>query len=200
VKRFCGVLLVVAVVLVAMASVAQAGYCGAERTGCSRRACCPETRCGCCQQTCTVMKTCKKVVYEEKKITTYETVYEDVPEPKTVEGVKYVAQTEERTVPYTVSETRETPCAPCAKACDPAACGQPAKCTEQVPVACLRKVPVTVFRAEPTKETVQAVRCVEKKIPHTITVLCPKEVEEQVPVEVCCPVPCCCKSKCGCGK
>ena len=197
-KRFCGVSLVVAAVLAAMASVAQAGYCGAERARCCQRACCPKAQCGCCQQTCTVMKTCAKTIYEEKKVTTYETVYEDVPEKKTVDAVQYVAQTEERLVPYTVTETRPCQCSGCGQPCA-APCGQPTSCCQQVAVPCLRKVPVTVLQAVPAKETVQTVRLAEKKIPHTFTVLCPKVVYEQVPVQVCCPVPCC-EAKCGCGK
>jgi len=175
---------------------ADAGYCGAGQYRHCRPACCPAP-CSCgAVKCCTVMKTCQQVVYETREFTTYETVYEDVHEPKTVDAVKYVAETELRDLTTTVWETKTEACAP-VDGCGPAAC------CKQVPVPCIRQVPVTVFRAVPSKETLDTVRCVEKRIPRTITCRVPKVVCVQVPVEVCCPLPCCARAKCckaaGCG-
>jgi len=177
-------------------NVADAGYCGAGQYRHCRPASCPAA-CSCGAATCsTVMKTCQQVVYETREFTTYETVYEDVHEPKTVDAVKYVAETELRDVTSTMWETKTEACAPAD------GCG-PATCCKQVPVTCIRQVPVTVFRAVPFKDTIDTVRCVEKRIPRTITCRVPKVVCVEVPVEVCCPLPrsakvrCC--QKCGCG-
>ncbi|MGQ9575821.1 MAG: hypothetical protein ACUVUC_10925 [Thermoguttaceae bacterium] len=181
--------LCLAAALAVAPSTADAGYCGAARYRCCKPAHGRGDCAVCKPQCCTLMKTCQEVTYEEKELTTYQTVFEELKQTNTIDTVKYVPETEYRIVCTTVSQSREVDCPrPC---CDPGA--KPTKCVQQVPVSCLRKVPVTVIRAVPAKETVESVRVVEKKVPKTVTCLIPKVTYVQVPVQVCCPVPCCCK-------
>ena len=100
--------LIAAVSLTAgMADSAQACYRGAAR----RAACCQTYCCPVAQQCCTVMKTCQKVVYQQKQYTCYRTCYEPVWEQKTVTATRYVPETRYRqcveTVCRPVYETAE---------------------------------------------------------------------------------------------
>ena len=73
-------LLVVPMLAVAMAVAsvreADAGWCGAACFNRCGSCCSAVDYCGCRQQCCTVMKTCKEVVYEKQDYTCYKTVYE----------------------------------------------------------------------------------------------------------------------------
>jgi hypothetical protein len=73
-------------VLAGLAGSVEACYCGAAR----RAACCD---CSAPQQTCTVMKTCQKVVYQQKQETCFRTEYKPVWDFKSVTGVCNVAET-----------------------------------------------------------------------------------------------------------
>jgi hypothetical protein len=183
---------VVAAVLLAIGvNAAEACYCGAFRC---RVKCCPAVTVGCQMQTCTVMKTCKEVVYEERECTQYKTVFEEVIDKRMVDAVKYVEDTEYRCVPCTICQERQSaPCEP-VKTCAPAACGESTCCEK---VAILRKAPVTVLRPVTYQKVVETPRVVTKQVPYTIIICEPKVVYKQVPVTICCPVPCCCKPKCA---
>lgn len=194
-KTWLKISLVAAALAAWGANTADAGYCGAARYRCCKATCGAAEGACCKQQCCTVMKVCEEVTYEEKQMTVYETVFEDVPEKKEVETTKFVEETEPRIVSITVRQTREVECPK--SCCDP--CAEPKKCAQQVAVPCLRKVSVPVIRGVPAKETAESVRTVEKKIPKTITCLVPKVKRVEKPVEVCCPMPCCCRCAC-CGK
>jgi len=186
-NRLLGVSMLVIGLLTTALSTAEAGYCGACRYRCCEPVCAADDS-ACCGQCSTVMMTTSEVVYEEKQITRYKTVFEDVHEKKTVDAVKYVPKTEYCDIVQTVCEPREAAC------CQPGSCCQPATCCQ--PVTCIRKVPYTVLEPVPCKKTIDVVRCVEKRVPYTVTCRVPKVVCKQVPVKVCCPVPCCCAPKC----
>jgi hypothetical protein len=100
-KNLLVVPLLSALLAVSLARNADAGYCGAC---CYSRCapCCGVNYCGAKQQCCTVMKTCKEVVYEQQCYTCYKTCYETVCEPKTIDCVKYVSETAYRNCEYTV--------------------------------------------------------------------------------------------------
>lgn len=66
-------------------SQAQAAWCGAA----SYRWCRP-TACDFTQQCSTVMKTCRKVVYEQEQVTCYRTVLEKVAVPQRILCTRYV--------------------------------------------------------------------------------------------------------------
>ena len=88
--------------IAASVNTAQAAHCGAvsyRNAGCCDRV----DYCAEKQQCYTVMKTCRKMVYEKQQYTCYKTVYETVCEDKTVNCVKYV--------PETCYRDRCTPCA-----------------------------------------------------------------------------------------
>ena len=73
-RRLLGLPLMAVVLLAIGASMADACYCGAARYRCCRCACCaPAECCECGQCCCTVMKTCKEVVYEQRQYTCYKT-------------------------------------------------------------------------------------------------------------------------------
>jgi hypothetical protein len=135
------------------------------------------------------MKTCQQVTYEEKQVTIYETVFEEVVEKKVVATTKFVADTELRVVPTVVYQDQQPACGACAPACGPAV-----SCCK-VPVCCLQKLPHPIVREVPAEEVVTVKRVVEKKIPKTITCLTPKVTCVQVPVQSCCQSAC----SCGCG-
>lgn len=78
-----------AVLTVGFVGDAEACYCGGAR----RVACCWTTCCTVPQQTCTVMRTCQKVVYDQKQVTCYRTCYEPVWEQKPVTCVRYIPET-----------------------------------------------------------------------------------------------------------
>jgi hypothetical protein len=179
---------------------ADAGYCGITRLRCHKQCCCKVP----CQMQCfTVMKTCQKVVYEEKECTFYKTVFEDAVDQKKVPTTKFVEGVAYRCAPFTGMVPKPAaPCEPAKPPCAPAKCGAP--CEEMMPVQCLRKVPYSTFREEPAEKIEELPRIVEKQVPYTVICCIPKTVCVQVPVTVCCPVPCCAKQPCapakGCGE
>ncbi len=64
---------------------------------------------GCGQQCYTVMKTRRRVVYEQQQHTVNRTVYSTVMQDRTINSTRYVRETHNRQVPYTVSRpVRET--------------------------------------------------------------------------------------------
>jgi hypothetical protein len=103
-----------AVLLVAIsADSASASCCGAASyTNCGGDD--PATYC-CAKQHChTVMKTCRKTVWEKQEYTCYKKCYETVYEQKTIDCVKYCRETHYRECQYTVCkpvyETRYRTC------------------------------------------------------------------------------------------
>src|SRR5437764_9661758 len=81
-NRLLGFTLLAVVLTACATQSAHAGYCGAASFKlCS--ACCEDT-CTATQSCCTVMKTCKEVVYEKQQYTCYKTVCEPVTECKTI--------------------------------------------------------------------------------------------------------------------
>src|SRR5262245_14740416 len=100
-KRLLGVTLMAVVLAAIAAQSAHAGYCGAA----SFQLCCASDACNytAARQNCyTVMKCCKEVVYEKQNYTCYKTVCCPVMEQKTIDCVKYVAETAYKTCEYTV--------------------------------------------------------------------------------------------------
>ncbi len=98
------------------ATAANACYCGAARYRCCKATCCTRVK-GCCcpQQCCTVTKPCQEVVYEEKQVTAYKTVYKEVVEKVLVDAVKYVPEIEYHCVKCTIMQPKEASCcSPCA--------------------------------------------------------------------------------------
>jgi len=173
------------------ATTADACYCGAARRCCCKQTCCTWAKDCCCQQQCcTVTKTCEEVVYEEKKVTLYKTVYKEVIDKVLVNAVKYVPDTEYRMVKCTTMQPKE---AGCCEPCAPAACGPAATCTQMAPVECMRKAPFTVYRCVCYQKTEDRPRVVVEQVPYTVTCCVPKVVCKQVPVEACAPVPQCCE-------
>jgi hypothetical protein len=155
-RRLLVVVMVAGVLPLFVAATADACHCRAARRCCCQPACCAPAPA--CQE------------YEEKQITQYKTVFEEVPETVTVNAVKYVPETEYREVVCTVMQPRQT------KPCEPAAgCCAPTTCTEMVPVQCVRKVAVTVLRPVAYQTTVERPRVVAKQIPYTVTCRVPKE-------------------------
>jgi hypothetical protein len=163
-----------------VATTADACYCGAARHRCCKPAC------------CTATKTCEEVVYEEKQITLYKTVYEEVVDKVVVDAVKYVPETEYRCVKCPTSQPNE---AGCCQPCAPATCAPTATCAPAAPVECMRKVPFTVYRCVCYQKTENRPRVVVKQVPYTVTCCVPKVVCKQVPIDVCAPAaPCCAPS------
>jgi len=160
-----------AILLAWAANPAAAGKCG--KADCSG---CQQPSCGCGVE----------IQYEERKITLYKTVFEEIKEKKEVPAVKYVPEKELRDVPMTVPK----PAAP--EGCGaPAGCGEPTSCCQAqtcCPETCIRKVPVTVYRAVPDKKIMETVRIVEKKVPYTVTCYVPKPCCG--PKAECAPAPC----------
>jgi hypothetical protein len=168
---------------------ADACYCGAARHRCCKQTSCCPTPC-CAPATCG----CQEVIYEEKEMTLYKTVYEEVMDKVVVDAVKYVEETEYRCCKCTVMQPKPAnPCEP-AKTCAPAACGPcAAPCTEMVPVEILRKVPHTVYRPVCYQKVEERPRVVVKQVPYTVTICVPKAVSKPIPV--CAPVPKACAPK-----
>jgi hypothetical protein len=183
VKNCLGISLVAVVVASLWASTAEAGYCGANRYRCCKPACT-----SCQTQCCTVMKVQKEVTYEEKSMTVYDTVFEEVPVKRTVDTTKFVDDKEPRIVSMPICQTVQTPCSP--SCCEP--CAAPKSCAQQTTVPCLQRVPVPVVRDVPAKEELQSTRIVEKKTPRTVICLTAHVKCVEVPVQVCCPMPSCC--------
>ncbi len=94
-------------------------YCGLAR--CCHSHCEP-----CCQQCCTVMKTCQVTVYEYQDMTAYKIVYEDVEDKVEVPAVEYKPAPRVACVPDTVLVPPKPGACPPAT-CPPAAC-PPAAC------------------------------------------------------------------------
>jgi hypothetical protein len=208
-RRFTGMLLVVAVALLAgLESRVEACYCGAARYAVCRRACCTTVT----QPCYTVMKTCPQVVYQQRQYTCYRTCYEPVREQKTVTAVRYVSETKfrecvetvcrpvyetaQRDICYTVCkpvrtvqtvkvcgghwETREVAC--CApKACDP--CAPAIKTVQQCRVWVPEIVAKQVECVKYVPETVT------KKVPYTVCRMVTDQRVRQVPYTVCKAVP-----------
>jgi hypothetical protein len=193
-RRLSVIATVAGLLLAFVAATADACYCGAARHRCCKeRTCCQATPCcqapGCCEPT-----TCQEVVYEEKQMTLYKTVYKEVMDKVVVNAVKYVEETEYRCCPCTVMQPKQAnPCEP-AKTCAPAACA-PEICAEMVPVQILKKVPHTVYRCVCYQKTEERPRVVVEQEPYTVTICVPKVVCK--PVDVCSPAPLCCAPKDG---
>src|SRR5438477_60769 len=100
-KNLLVVPLLSALLAVSLARNADAGYCGAC---CYSRCapCCGVNYCGAKQQCCTVMKTCKEVVYEQQCYTCSNRKSVTETQPGTSSGSKYVSETETRECHYTV--------------------------------------------------------------------------------------------------
>ncbi|MBP3558513.1 MAG: hypothetical protein J6K20_12550, partial [Thermoguttaceae bacterium] len=97
-KRVVGAaLLFAAALLAAPLEQAQGAWCGAA----SYRWCRPRA-CEFTTQSCTVMKTCRKVVYEQEQVVCYRTSFQKVPVTRRVLCTKYVPETRVREVQYTV--------------------------------------------------------------------------------------------------
>lgn len=172
-RRLLVVTMVASVLLLIGAVTADACHCGAAR------------RCCCQPSCCTATPTCQEVEYDEKQITCYKTVYEEVMEKVVVDAVKYVEDTEYRDVVCTV-------CQPCASnPCEQVKTCAPATCAPMTQVQCVRKVPYTVYRPVAYQKTVERPRVVIKQVPYTVTCRTPKPVCKPVPVDVCAPAkPC----------
>ena len=169
------------------ASTTEAGYCGALRHRCCKRACCEPAECTCCRQCYTVMKTCKEVVYEEREETCYKTVFEEVVEKKKVPAVKFVPVTAYRCVPCNCTQPQACGCSESANSCGPVQDCGPTMAAKQI----LRKVPYETVKEVSYEKEVETKRIVQKQVPYTVIVCVPTVVCKQVPVQVCCPVPCC---------
>jgi len=92
-KTMYGVAAAAVLIVAAYTNTASAAYLGAacyQKAGCG-----VEVADTSCQkpQCYTVMKTCRKVVYEKQQVTCYRTVRETVCETRTIDCVKYVPQT-----------------------------------------------------------------------------------------------------------
>ena len=162
------------------------------------------------QQTCTVMQTCQKVVYEPKQYTCYRTCYEPVWEQKTVTAIRYVPETRYRqcveTVCRPVYETAErevcyTVCTPVkemrtvkvcgghwemqnVESCMPNPC-DPVRPAEKTVKQC------RVWKPEIVEKQVECVRYVRetvtKKVPYTTCRMVTEQRVRQVPYTVCRP-------------
>ena len=85
-KTLLGVPILAFLLAFCAAGTADASWCGAAKFRfCAD--CCDTVSYCCCRQQCTVMKTCKEVVYEKQNYTCYKTCYEQVCEPRTINCV-----------------------------------------------------------------------------------------------------------------
>ncbi len=194
--------------LMGMAGAVEACYCGAARFAACRRVCCEPTP----QQCCTVMKTCQKVVYQQKQYTCYRTCYDAVIENKTITAVRYVPETRYRecveTVYRPVYETAEREV--CYTVCKPVkymqtvricsghwemrevACSAPKACDPCAP-AVKTTQQCRVWVPEVVNKQVECVRYVNetmtKKVPCTVCKMVAEQRTQQVPYTVCKPVP-----------
>lgn len=161
--RMLAKVLSIALVAVAIGVIAADQAClGGCRDQCAKKPCACGRDKPCCPPCCAPTQPCQQ--YEEKEVTAYKTVYEEVVEKVPVPAVKYVEATEYRCVPVTVMQPRAVqPCEP-AKSCAP--CG-PAVCNEMVPVQILKKVPYTVFREEHYQKIEERPKVVVKQVPYT---------------------------------
>jgi hypothetical protein len=178
---------------------ASASFCGVAR-------CCHRQCVSCCQQCCTVMRTCQETVYEYQDMTAYKIVYEDVETPVNVPAVEYQPAPRVACVPDTVLvQPKPGACPPAA--CPPANACAPCAPPSLVPQNICRKVELPGVRPVDVQKPDVIKRVVARQVPYTVTICIPHVVCKQVPVQVCCPVPCCCscapaaKAGCeGCGK
>ncbi|MCF0234439.1 MAG: hypothetical protein HUK22_05610, partial [Thermoguttaceae bacterium] len=162
-KRFLGATLLVAAAVLTLATEAQAAWCGA----CSYRWRQPRA-CEFTSEVCTVMKTCRKVVFEQEQVTCYRTTFQKVPVTRRVLCTKYVPEVQMREVRYTV-------CRPVWQNCQ-----KTVACTVNKTVwqNCQKQVPYTVCK--PVYETRQRQYTVCKPVWETC--------QKQVPYTVCKPV------------
>jgi hypothetical protein len=187
-------LLAIALVLIVVPTMATDMTCfGACHGQCGKTPCACARPCESCPACCAPSKPC--VQYEEKEVTAYKTVFEEVVDKVPVEAVKYVEETAYRCVPATVMQPPPAPaCAP-AKACAPCNTCGPATCAELVPVQVLKKVPYTVFREVRYQKIEEHPRVVVKQVPYTFIQCVPKTVCEACGPAAACGKPACDGSK-----
>jgi hypothetical protein len=205
-NKLFGVLVLAVVFSAGIASNAQACHCGM-----ARRACCYEST-SCCEapvQYCTVMKTCREVVYQQQQHTCYRTCYDAVCEQKTVTAVRYVPETHYRQCVETycrpVYETAErevcyTVCQPVTEMRTVRVCSghwetqpvptcAPAACTPCGPAAAVQTC--QVWKPEIIEKQVPCTRYVPqtmtKKVPYTTCRMVTEQRTHQVPYTVCRP-------------
>ena len=100
-KNLFGAALLAVVALAALsAEKAQAAYCGA----CSYTAVRPSA-CEFAAQCNTVMKTCRKVVFEKEQVVCYRNAVQKVPVTRQITCTKYVPERHARQISYTVNRT-----------------------------------------------------------------------------------------------
>ena len=184
-KEFARILVVASVVIVIGAITADVACFGACRGQCGKSPC--VCKCDSCPPCCAPSKPC--IQYEEKEVTAYKTVFEEVIEKVQVPAVKYVEETAYRCVPVTVMQPRPTAACEPAKACAPCNTCAPATCGDLVPVQVLKKAPYTVFREVHYQKTEERPRVVVKQVPYTFIQCVPKVV-----CEPCCPASTCDKT------
>jgi hypothetical protein len=211
-RKLSGISLVAAVVLLAeMVGTADACYCGAGRYAACRRVCCAPVAQQCCTATVTVMKTCQKVVYQQKQYTCYRTCCQPVWEQKTVTATRYVSETKYRecveTVCRPVYETAErevcyTVCKPVKYTQTVKVCGghwetrQVQCCTPNPCDPCAPPVKTTkqcrVWVPEMIDKQIECVKYVRetqtRKVPYTVCKMVTDQRVRQVPYTVCKPV------------
>lgn len=194
--------------LLALTDKANACYCGAGRYAVSLRHCCAPVA----SQCCTVMKTCKQVVYQQKQHTCYRTCYEPVWEQKSVTATRYVAETQYRpcvqTVCKPVYETAEREV--CYTVCKPIKQMQTIKvcsgrwetrtvekcvvdpcnpCAPAVKVAQQCRVWVPAWVEKQVECVKYVAETVKKRIPYTVCKMVTEQRTVQVPYTVCKAVP-----------
>ena len=99
-KFFSAAILAVAVLAAFSAQQAQAAYCGAcSYVGVRPCACEFTTQCN------TVMKTCRKVVFEKEQVVCYRNAVQKVPVTRQVTCTRYVPERQARQITYTVNRT-----------------------------------------------------------------------------------------------
>ena len=171
-RMFAKVLAIASVLLVIGAIAAEQTCLAACHGQCGKQPCVCAREGPCCPPCCAPTKPC--IQYEEKEVTAYKTVYEEVVEKVPVPAVRYVEATEYRCVPVTVMQPKPAAACEPAKACAPCnPCG-PAVCGEMVPVQILKKVPYTVFREEQYQKIEERPRVVVKQVPYTFIQCVPK--------------------------
>jgi hypothetical protein len=205
-NKLFGVAIVAVVLWAGMANGVEACYCGAARRAVCCQSCCRPVA----QQCCTVMKTCREVVYQQKQYTCYRTCCEPVWEQKTVTAVRYVPETRYRQCVETfcrpVYETAEREV--CCSVCKPVkemrtvnvcsghwetrqvTCCVPDPCNPCAPAAKTVKQ-CQVWKPEMVAKQVECVRYVRetvtKKVPYTVCRMVAEQRVRQVPYTVCRP-------------
>jgi nitrogen fixation protein FixH len=99
-SKLLGAMLFVVLSITLMSSTVNAAYCGAARFRCFRPIvqdyAAIRMQCG------TVMRSSKKIVYDQQEYTCYRTVYDRVVTPRTVTRTQYVREMQYREMNYTV--------------------------------------------------------------------------------------------------